>query len=445
MHSSQHTGAQRAVKFNPHVPGTAEHAAYEASWDREPQNALERYGPMISGDLSPTDRRSWEALGEKRRNGWTLTIHEPWTDKGRARVVLTQSVFLVQFDYQTGDAHERDAARTLALQFADANPLSIQEVGTFRYFSIPTAVSFTAPLHAAGWVTGPAARQLNQLIEAKDGKTLDSVLFKLDNYTPRNLSQQVARLIDEHHNNAKAASNAGNRYLQGALTRLQDMQGAYTEEAPEHAQIQAAVDVLAGAMSLAAAKSRSKGDELKALLIECEQDPQLLEVIRPELSRITQLIAQREDQVRTASRYNDLAPDGHYVVDTASGDVVDGPYERLSHIPLRFMGYDGGHRVATGAELRAEPELARKGEDPFYLPAGWSESYRGGMATNPDPQRGGIIDKAALSSEWFVVFNRDGLDVVEGLASRQAAFETFAQRLQEADQAELDGPRPARP
>lgn len=49
-----------------------------------------------------------------------------------------------------------------------------------------------------------------------------------------------------------------------------------------------------------------------------------------------------------------LEREGHYVVQTSSGLVVDGPYERVSEVPLRFMGFDGGHRVQTGAELRSE-------------------------------------------------------------------------------------------
>lgn len=58
----------------------------------------------------------------------------------------------------------------------------------------------------------------------------------------------------------------------------------------------------------------------------------------------------------TQAKYlpENLAREGHYVVQTSSGQVVDGPYERVSEVPLRFMGFDGGHRVQTGAELRSE-------------------------------------------------------------------------------------------
>ncbi|WP_043644269.1 zincin-like metallopeptidase domain-containing protein [Fundidesulfovibrio putealis] len=45
------------------------------------------------------------------------------------------------------------------------------------------------------------------------------------------------------------------------------------------------------------------------------------------------------------------------------------------------------------------------------LPEGWSESRPGGLATNKDPVKGGIVDKVMLSTpdEWFAIPNDDGL------------------------------------
>lgn len=51
-------------------------------------------------------------------------------------------------------------------------------------------------------------------------------------------------------------------------------------------------------------------------------------------------------------RYHDLECDKIYVIDAKSKDVVDGPFERYSDVPLRKMGFDGKHFVKTGEELR---------------------------------------------------------------------------------------------
>ena len=61
--------------------------------------------------------------------------------------------------------------------------------------------------------------------------------------------------------------------------------------------------------------------------------------------------------------------------------------------------------------------------DDRELPEGWTEASPAGMATNPDPQNGGIIDRTIATNEWFIVFNRDNLATIEGLVSRKVAFE----------------------
>jgi len=59
------------------------------------------------------------------------------------------------------------------------------------------------------------------------------------------------------------------------------------------------------------------------------------------------------------------------------------------------------------------------------LPEGWTEAHPGGLATNVDPENGGIIDQAIVTREWFVVFHQDGLKTLDGFATRDAAFEAF--------------------
>ncbi len=66
------------------------------------------------------------------------------------------------------------------------------------------------------------------------------------------------------------------------------------------------------------------------------------------------------------------------------------------------------------------------------LPAGWTEVWPGGLATNPDPLLGGIIDRADVSGLWFVIFSRIDLPVLDGLASRDLAFDAFYATLRAA-------------
>lgn len=68
------------------------------------------------------------------------------------------------------------------------------------------------------------------------------------------------------------------------------------------------------------------------------------------------------------------------------------------------------------------------------LPPGWTESRPGGLATNPDPNIGGIIDRTFVHNDWFIVFHRDELEVLEGFASRELAFEAFHRVIGQAAQ-----------
>lgn len=61
---------------------------------------------------------------------------------------------------------------------------------------------------------------------------------------------------------------------------------------------------------------------------------------------------------------------------------------------------------------------------------GWVEAYEGGIATNNDPVLGGIVDKAIASGEWFVIFNSDHIAPIDGLPSREAAFEAHQRAIE---------------
>jgi hypothetical protein len=62
--------------------------------------------------------------------------------------------------------------------------------------------------------------------------------------------------------------------------------------------------------------------------------------------------------------YGDLENEYYYVIDTQSGEVIDGPFDSVGEVPLRLMGFDGGHKVKKGAELKGLEEA--KSDDPDY-------------------------------------------------------------------------------
>lgn len=63
------------------------------------------------------------------------------------------------------------------------------------------------------------------------------------------------------------------------------------------------------------------------------------------------------------------------------------------------------------------------------LPLGWTEVSKGGMATNPDPVVGGIVDLEIVSGKWFVIFNRIDLDLLDGYYNRDQAFMAFTSKI----------------
>lgn len=61
---------------------------------------------------------------------------------------------------------------------------------------------------------------------------------------------------------------------------------------------------------------------------------------------------------------------------------------------------------------------------------GWKEASPGGMTTNRDQELGGIIDKNMIGSDWFIVFHRSDLNLIDGLPSRTEAFRIFEEQIQ---------------
>ena len=67
---------------------------------------------------------------------------------------------------------------------------------------------------------------------------------------------------------------------------------------------------------------------------------------------------------------------------------------------------------------------------------GWGEATTGGMVCSANP-RGGIIDSAIKSGEWFVIFN-DSRPVLDGFESREDAIEAFAYHSLQPVQSDAD-------
>lgn len=53
---------------------------------------------------------------------------------------------------------------------------------------------------------------------------------------------------------------------------------------------------------------------------------------------------------------------------------------------------------------------------------GWIHLSKDGIATNPDPIIGGIIDNEMVSGKWFVIPNNNDLLPGDGFASKDEAF-----------------------
>lgn len=114
-----------------------------------------------------------------------------------------------------------------------------------------------------------------------------------------------------------------------------------------------------------------------------------------------------------------------------------------SRDPDQPVADEGTETVPTAAEIPAAPAptpaavVQRGGAGP--LPAGWTESQPGGMATNLDPLNGGIVDSAFVTGEWFIVFNDSSIQgVQEGFATRADAFAALADALARRDAAKAE-------
>lgn len=78
-------------------------------------------------------------------------------------------------------------------------------------------------------------------------------------------------------------------------------------------------------------------------------------------------------------------------------------------------------QASTTPAVDAAPASA---DGETYLPDGWGEGADG-IATNRDPERGGIVDREIKSGKWFAVPEKDGVGTLEGFDTRKEAFEAL--------------------
>lgn len=55
----------------------------------------------------------------------------------------------------------------------------------------------------------------------------------------------------------------------------------------------------------------------------------------------------------------------------------------------------------------------------------WNHLSEDGIATNTDPIFGGIVDKAIVSGEWFVIPNDDRISLMDGFDTKQEAIDAL--------------------
>jgi len=72
---------------------------------------------------------------------------------------------------------------------------------------------------------------------------------------------------------------------------------------------------------------------------------------------------------RESADYGNLENEYYYVIDTQTGKVIDGPFDNVGEVPLRLMGFDGGHKVVKGAELKgvAEASSRKSAKNPYAI------------------------------------------------------------------------------
>lgn len=118
--------------------------------------------------------------------------------------------------------------------------------------------------------------------------------------------------------------------------------------------------------------------------------------------------------------------------DGATAGGADGVRDTMEQTPAEIAAELD---VFVKKPVTPEPDPV-KPEDFGMLPDGWTQTGSG-MATNPDPINGGIVDRNIVEGRWFVVFNDDAIppQTDKTFDTRDQAFEFFAQQLAERDAA----------
>jgi hypothetical protein len=90
--------------------------------------------------------------------------------------------------------------------------------------------------------------------------------------------------------------------------------------------------------------------------------------------------------------------------------------------------------IFKNPEKPATEKEAKAQRDESDLPQGWTAPGKG-IATNNDPQTGGIVDKAIVSGKWFAIPNKEGVPQLEGFDTRKQAIDALQKAVADSDKA----------
>lgn len=145
-----------------------------------------------------------------------------------------------------------------------------------------------------------------------------------------------------------------------------------------------------------------------------------------ELAPILDEAATKELAAKIAERLSKYAVEYVEMYDAKDDAFAGAVAQQVAKAATSFRpSFSLDYLVESVAAILKQGIEAAKPADADELPAGWTESTPGGMATNRDPVDGGIVDKSRADGLWFVIFNREDMKSIEGLPSRKAAFEAF--------------------
>jgi len=165
-----------------------------------------------------------------------------------------------------------------------------------------------------------------------------------------------------------------------------------------------------------------------------------------DFERLNIAIAERDRLLSEAKYFNDLTNPTPEQIETYSN--LTGPLNSLHDLiydlenelsnqsaTVRLIDTENVNTLRKSTSTDAEPIGGAANSQP--LPDGWTESAPGGLITNTDPVKGGIIDSEIVSGKWFVIPNSDAIQQLNGFDTRDdalAALEREVVNITQQDQ-----------